>query len=139
MEGPKMEMRIRILQRTIPSHTSGAQATSVTQLISGTAVPALRSDVNTAEPFLGETLTIRRIFAEAEKPVPPRAKAGKRIDKRAERAAQAQVDYGMIPAFIQKESPSKPPSEAVKMRSAHTPLKTKAEEELGELEREYPW
>jgi hypothetical protein len=133
-----MEMRIRILRRTGPLLTAGAHVGSVSRLISGTAVPALRYDVNTAEPFLGETLIIQRIFAEAEKPAP--AKVGvRKTDKRAQKAAQAQVEYGMIPAFIPTESQSQSRSEPLAMCPVHTPLRTKAEEDMGELEREYPW
>lgn len=134
-----MQIRIRQFKSTRAGQTSGAHTASPAKLISGTAVHALRPDVNTAAMFSGQTFTIGRIFAEAEeRPGRVREPITKRRRKKKQAAsAKQETNFGMLPGFVLSIPKSESP--AVEMRAVNTPLQTKAQEELSEFDRIYPW
>jgi hypothetical protein len=134
---------IRILKSTHPSHTSGASSTSPAKLVSGTAVPALAPEVNTAATMAGNTISLGQIFDPGRRtwsgrlyaPVAKKKHAKKKHSGRRQQAARLAFD--MMPAYSE-QSPAPTVAYAVPA-SVNTPLSLKAEEELSEFEREYPW
>lgn len=126
-----MSLHVRVLRKTHPMHTSGATVKSPAALISGTAVPSLAPDVNTATLFDGVVVTVfgTRTFAS----VTPVKKRSSRRDKK-NRASR--VNFDMMPAYALERPAASAP---VLLRTANTPLATKAQEEMSDFEREYPW
>lgn len=135
-----MSVLIRILRKIHPQHTSGAQVQSPAQLISGTAVPSLTADVNTAGVFSRESIIVSQIFAFADK---TKGKTGRvvvakgRGSKRAKKVSGTCTNFGMMPAYA--AGPQSTPTEPVLLRAVNTSLATKADEEMSDFEREYPW
>jgi hypothetical protein len=121
-----MPVRIRILKKTHPFHTSGAYVQSPTQLISGTAVPSLAPDVNTATFFDG--IVVSRIFASE-------APARKRGSRREKKVSESRANFDMMPADAVRQAVTQP----ITLRAVNTPLATKAQEEMSDFERDYPW
>ena len=123
-----MSVQIRIIKKTHPLHTGGAVAKSPIQLISGTAVPALMLDVNTATLFDG--IIVSQIAVSA---VP----ATKRRSRRDKRVFENRVNFDMIPAYAVRQQAGH--ADSLLLRAVNTPLAKKAEEEMSDFEREYPW
>lgn len=126
-----MSVHVRFLRKTHPLHTSGAQAKSPTQLISGTAVPSLTADVNTATLFDGIAVTIfgAQSFATV-------TQVTTRSSKRVKKARENRANFDMMPAYPARQQAAAAP---LLLRTANTPLATKAHEEMSDFEREYPW
>lgn len=132
-----MAFRIRIIKKTYCQPTDGAQVQSPATLISGTAAPALAPSVNTAALFGCDIITVSGIAGFEKK---PESRSGHIIvtkrhsSKRSKIHSETQQNFGMMPAYSESL-----PSSVSLPRTAHTPLTTKAQEELSEFEREYPW
>jgi hypothetical protein len=103
--------------------TSGASREYPGWLISWTALPYLQ-DVNTAPPFAG---IVTFSYTAVEKPK----------SKHAKKAAEARRNFDMMPASASGRH--KKPIAADSFRTMNTPLERKAQEEMSDFEREYPW
>jgi len=123
-----MSARVRILKKSQPYFTAGAYASSPAQLISGTAVPSLMLDVNTATPLDG--IVVTQILASS---IP----AKKRHSRQSKKASESRSNFDMMPAYAAREQVE--PRQAMLLRGVNTPLATKAQEEMSDFEREYPW
>jgi hypothetical protein len=126
-----MSVHVRILRKTHPMHTNGASVKSPAELISGTAVPSLAPDVNTAALFDGIVVSIlgARSFASI-------THVKTRSSKRNKKARANRTKFDMMPAYAVPRQAEEPP---LLLRTANTPLSTKAQEEMSDFEREYPW
>ena len=125
-----MSVHVSVLRKTHPMHTSGANVKSPAQLISGTAVPSLAPDVNTATPFDGLVVTVigARSFASV-------TRVSRRASRRDKKARANRTNFDMMPAYAIQQVAAAP----LLLRTANTPLKAKAQEEMSDFEQEYPW
>ena len=128
--------KLSVLKSTNLHSTGGAHVQSPVTLISGTAVPALSAYVNTAILFGGVTITPKQIldFTQNRKEARVRVVERGRRSRRAKRASETRPNFDMMPA-----SPEWLPSSTGLLRAVRTPLATKAQEEMSDFEREYPW
>lgn len=128
-----MPAYIRIFKNTQPSHTSGADVKSPARLISGTAVPALAPEMNTAALFSGLTISVGHIFDSSHEPeTKTRVPVVKRKrSKRSRKMSQERRSYDMLPVYRDPE--------ALLPQGLNTSLAVKANEEMSEFERKYPW
>jgi len=132
-----MPIHIRILKGTNPSHTSGANFSSPGNLISGTAVPALSAQINTAAQFSGDIITVGRIFGSTQKRarmLEPVAKNSS--SRRKKKMFETRAQFDMMPAYSERQPGS---TQSVPLRAVNTPLSAKAVEEMSDFERKYPW
>jgi hypothetical protein len=120
-------MLMRIMTRIHPMRTGGAPVESPARLISGTAVPCLAPEMNTVARF---DPTI--FFSLASATLPTR-----RTPKRQRKASDNRAKFAMMPAYA--ACCGLPSGESNSLRAVNTPLARKAEEEMSELERDYPW
>jgi hypothetical protein len=126
-----MSVHVRVLRKSHPMHTGGASVKSPAQLISGTAVPSIAPDVNTAALFDGIVVTI--VGARSLASVTPVRTRSSRRDKK---TRANRINFDMMPAYaVQQQAAAVP----LLPRTANTPLATKAQEEMSDFEREYPW
>ena len=116
-------MRVFIMSPSRSQNTTDASRQSAAWLISWTAFPSL-SDVNTAPPFAG----ILTFGFTAE---------DKQRSKRAKKAANTRPNFDMMPANVARRHLE--PTATKFLRTVNTPLERKAQEEMSDFEREYPW
>ncbi len=126
-----MPIHIRILKSTRLSQTAGAAASSPAKLISGTAVPTLGFDVNTTALFSRDVVTVGRLL-DPTKGVVTVNKSKKGVRKHGKSVVQSRRKFEMMPAYSGVQ-------QGLEMRPANTPLRAKAQEDMSDFEREYPW
>jgi hypothetical protein len=119
-----------------PQHTAEPQINAPVVLISGTAVPAMGPEVNTAVFFHGISITLNQIIEPSEnrKVANVHVFPKRRRSKRAKRTSETRLDFGMMAPYSNWL-----PNPAPLPRAVRTPLATKAQEEMSDFEREYPW
>jgi hypothetical protein len=130
-----MRIFVRILRKANPYGTGGADVKSPANVISGTAAPALGPDVNTAPLFARDDITLIPRFSIAKIHSQP---ASGLVRKRKRGASKEQkTKFDMMPVYSELERQGA--RTTVSLRTARTSLAAKAEEEMSEFEREYPW
>ena len=121
-------MRVWVVRNSQAQLTSGTVAQSPGLLISGTAVPCLITHLNTALPLDGIEITLAPAFA---------VRATKPSSKRTKRVSERRANFDMMPASACRRYMDS--AKDILLRTVNTPLGRKAEEEMSEFEREYPW
>ena len=129
-------MLIHVVRKRRLTETSGASVESPVQLISGTAVPCLAPDVNTVASFNGVILS-QRLASTRTKGHVFSIPAKGRTPKRARKASESRAFFGMMPADA--ASGSLDVGKSTLLQAVNTSLATKAEEEMSDFERDYPW
>jgi len=141
---------VRKILKNHPQQTAGASLVSPTQLVSGTAAVVFVPDTNTASSFPGGLISISLRFGVkpadfvAGRREAVVAKKSSRKPKRDETGstANAAQPAHMMPAFAARAHQQKSSTFMDflrEMNSVNTPIRAKADEEMSELEREYPW
>jgi len=120
-------VRVRIVRKSHPSYTDGPSMQSLTYCTSGAATaPWVTSEMNTAALF--DSIILSERLASAS---PTKKRSRRRVRSQ---ASETRQNFDMMPAYAIRQS-----AEPILLRAVNTPLAAKAQEEMSDFEREYPW
>lgn len=120
-------IRVRILKKTHPQYTGGPTVQSPTYYTSGAAaVPWVSCEMNTASLF--DSIIVSERLASA-------SPAKKRSRRTRSEASETRQSFDMMPAYATRQRSA----ESILLRAVNTPLAAKAQEEMSDFERDYPW